>query len=120
MPQDQSGSDPSPPNPSRARDHLANERTYLAWLRTAGTVIVLGLAIAQFVKGQGAHAVLAGAILVGVGMVGVIYGTTRYRRVNKEIERATYVTGSRGRGPTMASAVLIAAVVAAFVLLTLG
>jgi Domain of unknown function (DUF202) len=32
------------------RDHLANERTYLAWLRTTASVIVLGLAIAKFVE----------------------------------------------------------------------
>ncbi|WP_139307046.1 DUF202 domain-containing protein, partial [Modestobacter sp. DSM 44400] len=30
-------------NPGRARDHLANERTYLAWLRTGANVMVVGL-----------------------------------------------------------------------------
>lgn len=33
---------------SRARTHLANERTYLAWIRTAMTFMTLGLAAAQF------------------------------------------------------------------------
>lgn len=120
MSQEETGSEPNPPSPSRARDHLANERTYLAWLRAAATVMVLGLAIAQFVKDRGVHAVLAGALLVIVGVVGLLYGTRRYRRVNQEIEQGFYVTGSRGRGPTVASAVLIVAVVAAFVLLVLG
>lgn len=26
------------PNPNRARDHLANERTFLAWVRTGAAV----------------------------------------------------------------------------------
>ena len=33
---------------SRARTHLANERTYLAWFRTGITLVALGLAAAQF------------------------------------------------------------------------
>jgi uncharacterized membrane protein YidH (DUF202 family) len=32
----------------RARDHLANERTFLAWVRTGIGVIVFGFAIARF------------------------------------------------------------------------
>lgn len=32
---------------SRARDHMANERTHLAWLRTAANVMVVGLAIVR-------------------------------------------------------------------------
>lgn len=35
-------------DPSHARDHLANERTYLAWLRTSANVMALGLAAAKF------------------------------------------------------------------------
>jgi uncharacterized membrane protein YidH (DUF202 family) len=33
---------------SRARDHLANERTYLAWVRTALGGIALGIALERF------------------------------------------------------------------------
>lgn len=103
---------------SRARDHLANERTHLAWLRTAANVIVLGLAIAQFVGHRhGARAVLAGIVLVTTGLSGIVYGTVRYRRVNAELEEGRFVTGTRGREPTIAAAVLGAASVAALVLL---
>ena len=35
-------------NPNRARDHLANERTFLAWLRTGVATIVFGFAIGRF------------------------------------------------------------------------
>jgi putative membrane protein len=39
-----------PPNtdPNRQRDHQANERTFLAWLRTALALIGLGFAISRF------------------------------------------------------------------------
>ncbi|MHB8566493.1 MAG: YidH family protein [Nitrososphaerales archaeon] len=36
------------PDRARISDHLANERTYLAWLRTGITVIALGFVVAKF------------------------------------------------------------------------
>lgn len=106
-------------NPSRARDHLANERTYLAWLRTAGGVMVLALAVAKF-GNTNAYTLGAGGVLIFVGAVGLVYGTSRYRRVNRELEQGRYITGSRGRGPVLASTVLITAVLAALALLIIG
>jgi putative membrane protein len=35
-------------NPNRQRDHQANERTFLAWLRTSLALIGFGFAIARF------------------------------------------------------------------------
>ncbi|MFC5676989.1 YidH family protein [Aeromicrobium endophyticum] len=51
------------------RGHLANERTHLAWMRTALTVVVLGLAVARFGDDGtvSAGSVLAGGILVIAG-----------------------------------------------------
>ena len=37
-----------PNRDSRLREHLANERTFLAWLRTSIALIGFGLAIARF------------------------------------------------------------------------
>jgi inner membrane protein YidH len=104
---------------SRARDHMANERTYLAWMRTAANVMVVGLVLAKFAdRGKVTAASLcAGGILVAVGAAGVVYGTIRYRQVNDELEAGYYVTGSRGRGPTVASIVLVVAILAALVVL---
>jgi putative membrane protein len=39
--------DPSS-NSNRARDHLANERTFLAWVRTGAAIVVFGFAIGRF------------------------------------------------------------------------
>ena len=37
-------------NSNLARDHLANERTFLAWIRTAAAIVVFGFAIGLFVE----------------------------------------------------------------------
>jgi len=39
---------PDNSNPNRARDHLANERTFLAWVRTGVATIIFGFAIGRF------------------------------------------------------------------------
>jgi putative membrane protein len=80
----------TPNTGSRARDHLANERTYLAWLRTGTAVAGLGVAIAKFAPHRGAHAVASGAILVFSGLLVSVYGTTRYRSVGRQLESGTF------------------------------
>ncbi len=119
---DTNGASDASINPSRARDHMANERTYLAWLRTAANVMVVGLVLANLTAGRTTRAasLASGAILVTVGASGVICATVRYRQVNHELESGQYVTGSRGRGPTWASAVLLVAILAALALLLAG
>ena len=99
---------------TRTRDLLANERTFLAWLRTAATVMVLGLAIAKLVADPTPRDVAAGAILVCVGALGVVEGARRYRRVMGEIERGEPMTAG---GAIVAAAVLVVAVLAALILL---
>jgi len=63
-----------------ARFTLANERTYLAWVRTSLAVIAGGLAIAQFLRGG----VLGTAAAVGVGIaliaVGAVLSMSSYRQ----------------------------------------
>jgi uncharacterized membrane protein YidH (DUF202 family) len=39
---------PTETSPSRTRDHLANERTLLAWVRTSMAIIGLGFIVARF------------------------------------------------------------------------
>lgn len=109
-----------PDGSSRARDHLANERTYLAWLRTAAAVMAFGLAVASFGNAVRITSLIAGGILVAIGAVGVVYGTTRYRQVTRELNSGTYVTGTRGRAAVIASTALVVAIVAALVLLIIG
>ena len=63
--------------PNTLRDHLANERTFLAWIRTAIAIVALGFVVAKFglvlreIGGTHIHpdTARAGAV-VGVGLVG--------------------------------------------------
>mmetsp|Transcript_70139 Transcript_70139/g.120456 ORF Transcript_70139/g.120456 Transcript_70139/m.120456 type:complete len:144 (+) Transcript_70139:622-1053(+) len=50
-----------------ARDHLANERTFLAWVRTAIAVAALGLAVAKLApEDGGTYAGIALLLLAGI------------------------------------------------------
>lgn len=75
---------------SRARDHLANERTYLAWLRTGISMAALGVAVAKFASGRGLHAVASGGILILAGLLIAGYGTYRYRAVGRQLDAGLY------------------------------
>ena len=105
------------------RDHLANERTQLAWLRTSANVVVVGLAVARFADGGEvtAASLVAGGVLILTGAVGVVYGTLRYRRAAAAIRRGDIDAISSSLGPSVAAVVLLVAVlVATVVLLTTG
>ena len=78
---------------STARDHLANERTFLAWARTGLTFVGLGVAIDQVIKqGQGTPSSereeeqqmvqrLAPFPLICTGALFLSYATHRYYKV---------------------------------------
>jgi putative membrane protein len=97
---------------SRARTHLANERTFLAWLRTGLGLIVLGLAAAQFMEVD--RTLIAGiravsdfaAVLIVAGAVIVLIGSARYFRARDQIEAARFQPA--GRGITLATGLVMA------------
>ena len=79
---------------SRARTHLANERTFLAWLRTGLSLVAVGLAAARFlpldlVPGFRFVTIFA-LLLVLAGTVSVVFGAVRYVRAYQQIMRAAY------------------------------
>jgi len=90
-------------NPNRARDHLANERTFLAWLRTGIATIVFGFAIGrfsialrEFMKFQGYKSVSTGftawlGIISAVGGVLLILaGLSRYSKTKMQLDSNTF------------------------------
>ena len=107
------------PESSTVRDHLANERTQLAWLRTSANVVVVGLAVARFADGGEvtAASLVAGGVLILAGAVGVGYGTLRYRRADAAIRRGDIEGVSSSLGPTVAAVVLLMAVLVSTVVL---
>jgi putative membrane protein len=84
---------------SRARTHLANERTFLAWLRTAVAMIGLGLVAAQFLQHQvvpGLHLTRGMAIVMVVtGILMAIDGTRRYIRYSRQIDAGKFQVTTR-------------------------
>jgi putative membrane protein len=108
------------PDPALARDHLANERTYLAWLRTAAAVMALGLAVAGLAHKVTVASAVAGVLLVATGLLGIGYGTMRYRQVTRALDSGSYVAGGRGRASVIASITLGVVVVTALVLILIG
>lgn len=101
------------------RDHLANERTQLAWLRTGANVIVVGLAVARFADGGevSVASLVAGGLLILTGSVGAGYGTLRYRRAAQAIRSGQIDAITSSTGPTVATVVLLVAVLVSAVVL---
>jgi putative membrane protein len=80
---------------SRARTHLANERTFLAWLRTGLSLVAVGLAAAHFLPEDlvpGFPIVtVSSLVLVLLGTIMVLFGAMRYIQAHRQIETASYV-----------------------------
>lgn len=83
-------------NPSRIRDHLANERTYLAWMRTAIALLGFGVVIVRLrvlqtplIPHLGTGWKL-GLIFSLVGLITVWLSTAHYFAVRRDIEEDTY------------------------------
>lgn len=65
------------------RTILANERTLLSYLRGALTLVIAGVSIVHFVPAGVLYWV--GLSLVPVGVVSGVFGTLRYRKMNRRI-----------------------------------
>jgi inner membrane protein YidH len=92
-----------PDTSNRARDHLANERTFLAWIRTGVATIVFGFAIGrfaialeEFLRFQGKATTTPG-FTVWLGMVSILFGVVlvfaglfRYRKTRVQLDAGTF------------------------------
>ena len=87
------------------RVHMANERTFLAWIRTSVAVMAFGFVVEKFslfVKqmayymGKEAspptpgYSSLIGILLVGLGMLMGVLAFVRYKKVERQIDEDTY------------------------------
>jgi len=90
---------------SRQADHMANERTFLAYVRTSIALVTFGIAInrfSQFLIQERKvlpefryHLFLEDTSRVGLsmavfGLIVLIWSAARATRVNKAIDRGTY------------------------------
>jgi putative membrane protein len=90
-------------NPNRARDHLANERTFLAWVRTGAAIVVFGFAIGRFsialrqltaLQGHPVQrsgiSVWMGATSIILGVLLVVFGLFRYRKTRDHLDQGKF------------------------------
>lgn len=97
-----------PPKNRHVTEHLANERTLLAWIRTAIAVMTLGVAINRFSlflmeihkiapgsRAENVHAESVGLGLVVLSIVLMCGALWHYRYVTLTIESETYVPANR-------------------------
>lgn len=97
---------------SHARDHMANERTFLAWIRTSIGIMAFGFVVEKFalfikqialVLGTSHSQVLPntshslqgyssifGVFLVALGVLICLLAFIKYKNVEKQIEGDTY------------------------------
>src|SRR5271155_975602 len=113
------------PDDKKATEHLANERTFLAWVRTSIAIMSLGFVVAKFglwLRELGAHLShqtqihstgLSGPI--GMGMIAfggllALLAAWRFHVVNRQIDRGL-VSVDRGLVVLIAIAMGVLAVV---------
>ncbi|MGL5941445.1 MAG: YidH family protein [Waterburya sp.] len=88
-------------NPSRVRDHLANERTYLAWMRTAISLMGFGVVIVRLrffkppLTNTPGNGWKLGLLFSLVGLVTVLFSTRHYFSVRHDIDEDTYEPSDR-------------------------
>jgi putative membrane protein len=81
---------------SRVRDHLANERTYLAWMRSAIALLGFGVVIVRLRVFQPPllpHPGVGwklGLVFSLVGLLTVLLSTVHYFAVRRDIDEDTY------------------------------
>ncbi|MGB5704025.1 MAG: DUF202 domain-containing protein [Polyangiales bacterium] len=103
---------------STARDHLANERTFLAWVRTALGLVGLGVLLERLGAGSDqAIAMVAGVGFISFGGLTMIYSVSRYLWVAKNLQRGKFPVAVRGPIVITFGALLVAGGALVYVLL---
>ncbi|GJQ13110.1 hypothetical protein GpartN1_g4901.t1 [Galdieria partita] len=93
---------------SLARDHLANERTWLAWVRTSLTIMGFGLVVVDFLKKNLAGRIIS-SVLIALGAFCSTYAAVRYYRLMQLIENRQFSVEIIG--PWISTAVTVCLVV---------
>lgn len=93
------------PGDDRQREHQANERTFLAWVRTSLSFIGIGLALTRFslfirqinrlgstTNGSVSSDITTflGTALIGIGVTTIVLGLWEYNRAYRQIEARSY------------------------------
>jgi len=104
-------------------DHAANERTFLAWVRTSIAVIAFGFLVERFdlflafiaptagkartVIARSEFGHLAGLVLIVLGIVMIILAAARFARTAREIDEERVYPGTGSRVDLALAALLV-------------
>ena len=123
------GEDPGRSGDQRAtevREHLANERTLLAWVRTGVGLISLGIVVERagsFVSAGTENtdelSGLLGVALTLLGCVALVLGTVQFMRNRRRISRGEFVPQAAIYLIVVGGALILGGCFAAYVLYTL-
>jgi len=118
----------------RFSDHAANERTFLAWVRTAIAVMAFGFLVEKFdlfleiasqtlarrTLSAGGQLVgnIAGLILIGLGAATIVLAILRFRKTAMEIDSPETLPGSGERLDVVLAGLLVMLGAALFVYLS--
>lgn len=90
---------------TNASDHLANERTFLAWVRTCIGIMAFGFVVVKFslfvkqislilgkenIIHSNGYSGITGIVLVTVGTVTALLSYIRYKRTEKQLNQGNY------------------------------
>lgn len=73
---------------NKITEHLANEQTFLAWLRTGVEVMAFGFVAIKFSLFTSQ---IMGITLVGTGAVMILLSYFRYRKTVRQLRSGTYI-----------------------------
>ncbi|MGI8950908.1 MAG: YidH family protein [Chitinophagaceae bacterium] len=94
---------------NKASDHLANERTYLAWIRTCIGIMAFGFVVVKFslfikelsmvlgkqlIIQQHGYSAIIGVFLVAFGALLTLFSFLRYKLTEKQLNVGTYKPSS--------------------------
>ncbi|MGC9352903.1 MAG: YidH family protein [Mariniphaga sp.] len=96
-------------NDTKLREHLANERTFLAWIRTSIALMGLGFVIVKFglflkevaimlkdfnVTISEGFSSVVGTAMVALGVILAFFAYFQYKKVETQINRQSYKSSS--------------------------
>ena len=99
----------------RYRDHAANERTFLSWIRTAVTIAGFGVVIEKMPMTK--EPVWFGAALIGLSGLLVLFSTIRFLVIRHQLGKPSYEQSSFGLIETLFALMLAVLLAIVFVFL---
>jgi putative membrane protein len=108
-----------PPDSEDYRFSLANERTFLAWVRTALALLAAGIAVVNLPPRFSSHSgrEVLGVVLIALGTIAAAGSFLRWRAIDRAIKRGAPLPVSRGM-PVIAVGMTAVAVLALVLVLT--